>query len=59
MNGLIEFVKTLGAARLAAMGAITALLIGFFTVVIMRISTPAMAPLFTELSLDDSAKIAK
>lgn len=59
MNGLIEFVRTLGAARLAAMGAITALLIGFFTVVIMRISTPAMAPLFTELSLDDSAKIAK
>lgn len=59
MNGLIEFVKTLGAARLAAMGAITALLIGFFAVVIVRISTPAMAPLFTELSLDDSAKIAK
>ena len=59
MNGLIEFVKTLGAARLAAMGAVTALLIGFFALVIMRISTPAMAPLFTELSLDDSAKIAK
>ncbi len=59
MNGLIEFVKTLGAARLAAMGAVTALLIGFFALVIMRISTPAMAPLFTELSLDDSAKIAR
>ena len=59
MNALIEFVKTLGAARLAAMGAVTALLIGFFALVIMRISTPAMAPLFTELSLDDSAKIAK
>jgi flagellar M-ring protein FliF len=59
VNGLIEFVKTLGAARLAAMGAVTALLIGFFALVIVRISTPAMAPLFTELSLDDSAKIAK
>ncbi|HWK00014.1 MAG TPA: flagellar basal-body MS-ring/collar protein FliF [Xanthobacteraceae bacterium] len=59
MNSLIEFIKTMGAARLAAMGAVTALLIGFFTIVIMRISTPAMAPLFTELSLDDSAKIAK
>jgi flagellar M-ring protein FliF len=59
VNSLIEFIKTMGAARLAAMGAVTALLIGFFTVVIMRISTPAMAPLFTELSLDDSARIAK
>ena len=59
MNGLIEFVKTMGAARLAAMGAITALLIGFFALVIVRISTPAMAPLFTELSLDDSARIVK
>jgi flagellar M-ring protein FliF len=59
VNSLIEFIKTMGAARLAAMGAVTALLIGFFAVVIMRISTPAMAPLFTELSLDDSAKIAK
>jgi flagellar M-ring protein FliF len=59
VNSLIEFIKTMGAARLAAMGAVTALLIGFFTIVIMRISTPAMAPLFTELSLDDSAKIAK
>ncbi len=30
MNGLIEFVKTLGPARIAAMGAATAILIGFF-----------------------------
>jgi flagellar M-ring protein FliF len=59
VNRLIEFVKTLGAARLAAMGAVTALLIGFFALVILRISTPAMAPLFTELSLDDSARIVK
>ncbi len=59
MNSLIEFIKTMGAARLAAMGAVAALLIGFFALVIMRVSTPAMAPLFTELSLDDSSRIAK
>lgn len=59
MNGLIEFVKTLGPARIAAMGAATAILIGFFAFVIMRFSQPTMAPLFTELALDDSGRIAK
>lgn len=59
MNALTEFVRTLGAARLAAMGAVTAVLIGFFAFVIVRVSTPTMAPLFTELALDDSAAIVK
>ena len=59
MNGLTEFVKTLGPARIAAMGAATAILIGFFAFVIMRFSQPTMAPLFTELTLDDSGRIAK
>ncbi len=59
MNALIEFVRTLGAARIAAMGAVTAVLIGFFAFVIVRVSTPTMAPLFTELSLEDSARIVK
>lgn len=59
MNALTEFVRTLGAARLAAMGAVTAVLIGFFAFVIVKVSTPTMAPLFTELALDDSAGIIK
>jgi flagellar M-ring protein FliF len=59
VNSLIEFVKALGAARIAAMAAVTAVLIGFFAFVIVRVSTPTMAPLFTELSLDDSARIVK
>jgi flagellar M-ring protein FliF len=59
VNGLIEFVKTLGPARIAAMGAATAILIGFFALVIMRFSQPTMAPLFTELTLDDSGRIVK
>jgi len=59
VKGLIEFVKTLGPARLAAMAAATAILIGFFAFVIMRFSQPTMAPLFTELTLDDSSRIAK
>jgi len=59
VNGLIEFVKTLGPARIAAMTAATAILLGFFAFVIMRFSQPTMAPLFTELSLDDSGRIVK
>ena len=59
MQGLVEFVKTLGASRIAAMGAVTIALIGFFVFLIMRVTTPQMTPLFTDLSLEDSAAIAK
>ncbi len=59
MNGIIEFVRTLGAARMAAMGAVAAALIFFFLFIIARATTPAMAPLFTELTLDDSGRILR
>lgn len=56
---MVEFVRTLGAARLAAMGAVAAALIFFFLFIIARVTTPAMAPLFTELTLDDSGRIVR
>lgn len=59
LNGIVEFVRTLGAARLAAMGAVAAALVFFFLFIIARVSAPAMAPLFTELALDDSARIVR
>ena len=59
MQGLIEFAKTLGGPRIAAMAAVTVALVGFFAFVIMRVTTPQMTPLFTDLSLEDSASIAK
>ncbi len=59
MQGLIEFAKTLGGARIAAMVAVTIALIGFFGFVILRVTAPQMTPLFTDLSLEDSAAIAK
>ena len=59
MQGLIEFAKTLGGPRIAAMAAVTVALVGFFAFVIMRVTTPQMTPLFTDLSLEDSAAIAK
>ena len=59
MQGLIEFAKTLGGPRIAAMSAVTIALVGFFAFVIMRVTTPQMTPLFTDLPLEDSAAIAK
>jgi flagellar M-ring protein FliF len=59
VQGLVEFVRTLGAARLAAMGAVTVALVGFFAFVILRVTAPQMSPLFTDLSMQDSAAIVK
>ena len=59
MQSLVSFLKGLGAARLAAMVAVTAALIGFFAFVIMRVTTPQMTTLFSDLSLEDSSAVIK
>jgi flagellar M-ring protein FliF len=59
VQGLVEFVKTIGAPRLAAMGAVTIALVGIFAFLIMRVTAPQMSPLFTDLPFDDSAAIVK
>ncbi|WP_454621255.1 flagellar basal-body MS-ring/collar protein FliF [Bradyrhizobium cenepequi] len=59
MQSLVAFLKGLGAARLAAMVAVTAALIGFFAFVIMRVTTPQLTTLFTDLSVEDSSSIVK
>jgi flagellar M-ring protein FliF len=59
LQGLVEFLKGLGAARLMAMIAVTAALIGFFGFVIMRVTQPQMTTLFTDLSIEDSSGIIK
>ena len=59
MQGFFDFVKSLGAARMAAMGAVTLALIGFFSFLMIRMTTPQMVPLFTDLSVEDSASIVK
>jgi flagellar M-ring protein FliF len=59
LQGLFDFLKGLGAARLMAMVVVTAALIGFFAFVIMRVTTPQMTTLFTDLSMDDSSGIIK
>jgi flagellar M-ring protein FliF len=59
VQGLTAFLKGLGAARLAAMAAVTFALIGFFAFVILRVTTPQMTTLFTDLSVEDSSSIIK
>jgi flagellar M-ring protein FliF len=59
VQGLVEFAKTLGGPRIAAMAAVTIALIGFFGFLMLRVTAPQMTPLFTGLSLEDSATIAK
>ena len=59
MQGFLEFAKTLGAPRIAAMVAVTIALVAFFAFLILRVTAPQMTPLFTDLSYEDSAAIVK
>ncbi|TMK52278.1 MAG: flagellar M-ring protein FliF [Alphaproteobacteria bacterium] len=59
MQGLVTFLRGLGASRLMAMVAVTVALISFFAFVIMRVTTPQMTTLFTDLSVEDSSGIIK
>jgi flagellar M-ring protein FliF len=57
LNGLLQFFNRLGLARVAAMGTVAVLMLGFFAFLMLRAGTPQMAPLYTGLSLEDSSAI--
>jgi len=59
VNGIGEFLKKLGPARLGAMMAVTLALVGFFGFVALRVSQPTMGVLFTELPFTDTSAIVK
>src|SRR5215471_18366311 len=59
VQGLAGFFKTLGAARLGAMAAVTVTLVGVFGFLILRVTSPQMTPLFTDLTSEDSIAIVK
>src|ERR1700709_2627822 len=59
LQGLAGFLKSLGGSRVLGGVAVPAALIGFFGFVIMRVTTPQMTTLFTDLSPEDSAGIVK
>ena len=58
MNSFLETLKQLGPSRLGIMGAILVGLLLFFVFVSMRISTPDMKLLYSDLTSADSAAIA-
>ena len=59
MNSITQFIKTIGAARIGAMGAVAAGLIGFFIYLMMQFSAPTMSVLFSDLDFDDSLGVIK
>ncbi len=59
MNGVIETIQKLGPARIAAMVAVTVLLIAFFGYLSIKISQPPKAPLYTDLSFEDSTGVVE
>ena len=56
-GGFFESVKSLGPIKLGIMAAAAILLITFFTFLSLRISSPVMAPLYTNLPMEDSGEI--
>ncbi len=59
MNGFVAFIKTFGAGRIAAMIAVTAMMIGFFAFIMMRWNSPHLVTLFSDMSLRDSSQVVK
>jgi flagellar M-ring protein FliF len=59
VQSFIEFIRSLGAPRIAAMGAVTIALVGFFGFLILRVTAPQMTTLFTDLTFEDSSAIIK
>lgn len=53
----MQLFNRLGLARVAAMAVVAVLMLGFFAFLIMRASSPQMAPLYTGLSIEDSGAI--
>ncbi len=53
VNAITKFIETIGATRIAAMGAVAAGLIGFFIYLTMQLSAPTMAVLYSDLEFED------
>jgi flagellar M-ring protein FliF len=59
VQGFLDFLRTIGGARLAAMAAVTVALVAFFAFIILRVTAPQMTPLFTELAPADAGAVVK
>ncbi len=59
LQGFADLLKSFGPGRIGAMVAVAAALVGFFGFVILRVTSPQMTTLFTDLSYEDSSAIIK
>ena len=59
VNALLTLVRTLGPARISAIGGLAAIVIGLAVFGYMRASTSPMRVLFTDLTFDDSTAIVR
>lgn len=59
LQGIVEFLTKFGPSRLAAMGAVTLALIGFFAFVMIRASQPTLGVLYADLPLDEAQSIIR
>lgn len=57
VNSFAEFLKSMGAGRIVALGIVGMALIGFFAYVTVRISEPQLALMYSELTQDDAAQV--
>lgn len=57
MSALGDTVKGMGKAKIGAVAAAFVLMFALFIIVALRVTTGNMTPLYTNLSLEDSAKI--
>ena len=47
----------MGPTRIAAMGAVAAILVGMFAFIIFRVTAPEIRQLYSNLTIEDSAQI--
>jgi flagellar M-ring protein FliF len=57
VNGFVNFVKTLGVGRIAALTATFAAMMAFMLFLSLRLAEPKMAPLYGKLEQDDAVAI--
>lgn len=57
MNALLDTLRGFGAIKVGLMALVSMALIGAFSMIAMRIVSPALSPLYSNLSPEDSAKI--
>lgn len=58
MDGLLQFMRTLGATRVVTLAITMAASIAFFFWLITRLTAPSLVPLTNQLELDEAGKIA-